>query len=417
MSVSAFYPEGIARLARQAVLLGLRAGATAAKFALTLYMARFLGLADLGLYGLLVGAATAVPAIFGFGLNDWVTRNLVGLPLSEALARLGTRLSFTVALHVVLQPVAWTIDAALGAPVPTDLALPIGLILLLEHLSADVNGPLMARHRALLATVLFFVRNGAWPFVVIILGLLDPAARTLSVVLWGWVAGLTGMWIMLAVYLLPNERWRMMTPRLAWFRAAIGSSWPFYLSELGVVGNLYLDRFLISLFLGLEATGIYTFFWSLANVVHTLSVNGVMQPHIPKLVEAAARGGEAFRATKRNLQIETLIWATGLAGALSVALPLMLPLLGRPELQHNLGVFAIIAVATLMRMAADSLNFVLFALHRDRSIAAISLCGVALSALANSTLIPLLGLKGAACAYLMTGTFLLVLRHRRSRTP
>jgi O-antigen/teichoic acid export membrane protein len=300
--------------------------------------------------------------------------------------------------------------------VPMALAIQLGLILFLEHLSADVNGPLMARHRALLATALFFLRNGAWPFVVIGWGLIDPTTRTLGFVLWGWVAGLAAMWLVLAACLLPNARWRSLTPRWGWFRNALRSSWPFYLSEIGVVGNLYLDRFLISFFLGLEATGIYTFFWSLANVVHTLAVNGVMQPHIPKLVEAAALGGEQFRIVKRNLQIESLVWTAMLAGALGITLPFLLPLLGRPELQGNISIFVLIALATLTRMAADSLNFVLYALHRDRAIAAISLTGVATAALLNVSLIPLMGLKGAAIAYMLTGATLFALRYSRSRS-
>lgn len=401
--------ERVPRLVAQMVMIGLRLGNAGAKFALALYMTRYLGLADLGIYGLLVGAATTVPAILGFGLNDWLGRLVVGLDRTQAIPLAATRLALTLAIHIVVQSAAWLLNAALGAPIPWSLAVPIGLILLLEHLAADSYSLLIGRDRPQLANILLFLRAGAWPLVVIVWGLLDPNARTLLHVLYAWVAGLVAMWAVVAALFLRDIG--LVALRWGSLREGFGKGVPFYLNDIGAVGNLYLDRFLVSLMLGLELTGVYTFFWSVANVVHTLSVYGVIQPQMPKLVAATnARDEGAFLKLRRRLQIESWVWALMLALAFGAIVPFILPYLDRPLLSQNLMILAIVMLAVMLRIGADGFGFMLYALHHERWIAMTSLAAVALSAAFNLALIPLIGLSGAALAYVAVGGAMLTAR-------
>jgi O-antigen/teichoic acid export membrane protein len=401
--------ERVPRLVEQLVMIALRMGNAGAKFALALYMTRYLGLADLGVYGLLVGAATTVPAVLGFGLNDWIGRLVVGLDRAQALPLAATRLAFTLAIHIVVQTAAWLLNSALGAPIPWPLAVPIGLILLLEHLAADGYALLIGRDRPQLANILLFLRAGAWPLVVIVWGLIDPNARTLLHVLYAWVAGLVVMWAVVAALFLKD--WRLLTLRWEAFREGFRNGVAFYLNDIGAVGNLYLDRFLVSLMLGLELTGVYTFFWSVANVVHTLSVYGVIQPQMPKLVAATnARDEGAFVRLRKRLQVESWTWALVLSLALGLLVPFILPYLDRPLLSQHLAVLAITMVAVMLRIGADGFGFVLYALHHERWIAMTSLAAVALSAALNLAFIPLVGLTGAALAYVAVGGAMLAAR-------
>jgi O-antigen/teichoic acid export membrane protein len=398
------------------VLMALRIGSMAAKFLLALYTARYLGLADLGIYGLLVGAATMVPWALGLGITVWTMRQIAVMPRGEAAACVTTRLALTLVLHLVGQPIAFALNASLGAPIPWPVAFAGGAILLLEHLACDASDLLLARGRALFGAVLLFVRAGLWPFAVIAWGLASPAARTLDVLLIGWLAGLTTTAIALAVYLLIDERWRALALRPRWMIGGIRQSVPLYIKDLAGSLNLYLDRFLISLFLGLEATGVYTLFWSVANVVHNLSVASLVQPRLPQLIEGARRGPDAFRTIERKLQREVLVWTALLAIGAAVVLPLILPWLGRPQLQANLAVFWLVLAATTLRIGADSYGFALLALHRDSAIAVISVSGVIASALLNAALVPVFGLKGAGYAFVLTALGLFAVRFWVART-
>ncbi len=397
----------------QAILLGLRLGNAGAKFALAVYMARWLGLEEVGLYGLLVGAATAVPAILGFGLNDWTARRIVGAPREAAIPAALTRLSVTLGVEAVLQAAAWAALVAAGMPIAASTAMLMSAILVLEHLAIDDYALEIGRERPTFANLQLFLRAGFWPVPVIAWGILDPAARTIDVVLGGWLVGLVVMWAVVLARSLSGGRWRLLRFDRTFPATALRGGVPFWLADAGAVGNLYLDRFVVSAFLGMEATGVYTFFWSFANVVHTLAVNGVIQPQVPRLI-AAERSGDPtrFAAERSRLARDSRLWAVLLLGVVGVGLPALLPWLGRPALGENLPIFWVVLVATTARIASDTYGFLLYALHRDHAIAATALTGVAGTGLVGVTLIPLFGLPGAAATYLVVGLGLALVRRR-----
>lgn len=395
---------------RPLVLMALRIGSMGSKFLLALYTARYLGLADLGIYGLLVGAATMVPWALGFGCTEWTMRQIATMPRADAAACMTTRIALTLVLHVVVQPLAYALNHALGAPIPWPIAFAAGAILLLEHIACDASDLLLARSRPLFGAVLLFVRAGLWPFAVIGWGLLHPPARTLDALLIGWIAGLSLTCVMLAGFLLIDDRWRLLALRPAWMLRGIAQSVPLYIKDLAGALNLYLDRFLVSLFLGLELTGVYTLFWSFGNVVHNLALASIVQPALPRLIDAARQGPVAFRSLERRLQIEVLAWTALLVVGAVFFMPLILPFLDKPLLAANLPVFWIILGAMVLRIGADSYGFALLALHRDIAIALISVGGVAASAALNIALIPAFGLFGAAYAFVLTALALFAVR-------
>jgi O-antigen/teichoic acid export membrane protein len=402
-------------LVRALLLIAIRGLNTISKFALALYTARYLGLADLGIYGLMVAGTTILPAFAGLGTSDWIIRQIAGAATSRATPLIVTRLAMVLAFHLILQPVAFAANAFLGVPIAWPMAILLGLIAVLEHLGADAGEMLTFRGHAVFANVLMFLRSGLWPLGVIAAGLLLPAARSLEWLMIGWLLGLICMWLVLAIYVARNARWRHLGLDWRWMRTGIRASVPFYLKDMSIAANLYLDRFLVSLFLGLELAGVYTFFWSIANVVHNLALYGVFQPHVAKLIQAARGGAAEFQPVLRRIEIETGGFALMMAVGLIAAVPFLLPYLDRPLLAAHLTVFNIVVAATLLRLAADSYNFVLVALHHDRAMAVVSLLGVPLSAALLTTLIPLLGLNGAGIAYLVTGILLLAPRLVLSR--
>jgi O-antigen/teichoic acid export membrane protein len=297
--------------------------------------------------------------------------------------------------------------------IPVDVFLLVAAILILEHLSSDADDLLIVRSRILFANVLTFIRSGLWPPVIIVWGLLDPSVRTFEHLLSGWLASLVLVWLVIAIYVTARRLWPLLRFDWRWLLGCLRPSLPFYLRDISTVGTLYLDRFLISAFLGLELTGVYAFYWAVGNVVHSLVLYGMLHNHLAKMVGAAReKDANVFAVLERRLQKETIVWTVLLAlGAAAVTI-VILPFIGRPLLQDYLGVFALILLATLMRIAADGYGYVLLALHRDRAIAAISVSGVALSALLNVVLVLVAGLIGAALAFLLTASSLLAARLR-----
>jgi O-antigen/teichoic acid export membrane protein len=404
-------------IVQQFTLVTMRGSITVAKFALTFYITRVLGLADLGIYGLIAGGTTLVPALFGFGVTDWISRVIVNIPSREAIPYMTSRIALSVAVQAVGQPLACLLNYALGAPIPWGIMALAGPILFLEHIVSDAQDMLIFRGHVYFASIVLFMRAGLWPPLVMLWAWLVPSARTLDHLLLGWIAGLALVSLVLTSQLLANQRWRLLGLRIRWLFDCIRNSLPFYLKDISNVGSLYLDRFVVSFLLGLELTGVYTFFWSFANVVNSLVIHGTVQPRIPHLLVAARDPDRTvLRRLERRVQIETGTWAILLTLGAITAMPFILPYLGRPLLQENLFVFWIMIAAALVRIGADCYSYVLLALHRDRAIAVISIIGVLGSATLNATLTPLVGILGAGLAYLVTASGLLIARFTVSRS-
>jgi O-antigen/teichoic acid export membrane protein len=393
-----------------------RAAITGAKFLLAIYTARYLGLSDLGVYGLLVAGTTIVPAIAGFGMTDWIVRRIVDLPSAQAMPLMASRSTLTICVHLVVQPLLFLTDVLLGEPIPLRLAALGGLILLLDNLNSEASDMLVARRHILLANALTFLRAGLWPLLVIAVGLAFPQTRTLGALLIGWAAGLALSSFVLLGLLIRGDRWRHMRPQPGLFLPQLAGSRALYVKDVSGTLSIFFDRFIISMFLGLELTGVYTFFWSITNVVHSLALVGMLLSQLPSLLAAGRKADKTeFHAIERGLQIEIGAWTLLLSLGVAVATPLLLPYLGRPLLENYLFVFWMIVFATILRVAADGYEYALLALNRDSEIAMIAFVGALASAVLNAILTPLAGLWGAATAYVITAAGLLAVRYYLTR--
>lgn len=404
----------VRRLLSQGLLLTMRVGVAGAKALLAFYTARFLSLADLGVYGLLIAGTTIVPAVAGFGMTDWIKRKIVDLPRPQAVELIVAKLSLTVGVHLCVQPLALGLDLLLGQPIPIELAAVGGLILLLEHIGSESNDLLVARRRVLLSQTLSFLRAAVWPLIVIAIGILHPPARTLTfmLVVWLIVVAVNGL-ILLALF-YSRTRTFFVPVHLGLLLQQLRGSWVLYVRDLSNQVNNFSDRFIISTLLGLELTGVYTLFWSIANVIYSVVVVSLLLTQVAPLVEAANRGYAQFSAVKRRIQIELAGWVVLLAAGAAIATPLLLPFLNRPLLQANLAVFWIILAATIMRVAADGYEVALLALQRDRAIAVVAVMSAVTSAAATAVLTSLMGLWGTAVALMITASATFVARYSSS---
>lgn len=405
------------RILNQLVLFALRAGSTGSKFLLAIYTAEYLSLSDLGIYGLLVGGTSIVPAIAGLGLTYGVVRRVGSLPLAQAVPMAYSRTVLSLLVHSVGQPLVLLGFFLAGLHLPLVPTLLGCAILLLDTLAAEVHEVLIARRHIFLANWLCFLRQGLWPLPAMVLGLLVPQARSLTILLIFWCGALVLTWAILCWLLLQKGLWRYVRLEMNLVLGEWRSSLTLYIKDVSGTVSAFADRFLISIFLGLELSGIYSLLWAIANVVHSLVTYSVVQTHTASMIDAAReRTADRFRALERRLQMEASGWALLFAVAIAAVMPMVLTHLDRPEVQQYLPVFWLILLATLLRIGADSYGYALFAFHRDRAIAWIAVTGAVLSAALNVTLMPLAGLWGASLAYILTSAALLAVRFQVTRT-
>lgn len=393
--------------------LAVRGSTLFFRFALSFYVVSYLGLNAAGVYGLAVGAIGIVPAALGWGLNYFVSREVVGMTPDRAAPLVRDRLSITSLSLLIGTLVA----VPLMMQQPGGLTHTHVLILILlwcETFALDVYMPLIGLELAFQANILVLFRSALWIPIVVALGIWSPMFRTLDAVFVAWI---TAHVITLFLFLLFIRRWpvraAMTEPmRHGWLGQRARNGWYIYFSDLGLVGLGYADRFIVNGILGLTATGIYTFYWSITNALQTLIATAVVQLALPRMIRVFRTGSaSAWNAALRREVLKTLGYAIVLSVVIFLATEAIIRLSppGKFPVFHSL--LALLLLAAVVRSCSDLLNIAITSTGRDRAYAVTNVFGMFLTLAFGASFMWLFGLLGAGLSAVATASVLLLVRY------
>jgi O-antigen/teichoic acid export membrane protein len=384
-------------------VLAMRASILACKFGLVIFVGRFLDLNSLGFYGLAVGAVSLGPVVIGMGMVHLIMRDAVTLSLGQLTIDLRQYWCFTVCAYGLLLICTILITITLGV---SELWALILLIMLCEHLGSDIFLLLSSLERPVLANVTAFLRGGAWILVYVPIAIWEPAFRSNVTLFEFWLAGSASALVLFA-WTSRSWPWKAAFSRpfmLAWITTTVRKAFVIYVSDLSFVGSQYLDRYLVTLFLGLQLAGVYFLYWSVASAVGSFVSITVFHIQRPRLIKTYHEGGppahrQLTARFMKNTISATAVFSVVIGGAFYIALPL----LRQPtSVADHLAAFWLIMAGMALRNIADFGGMALFTSHRDHMMTLTNLTAVIVLMLAQVLLLPLAGLQGAGAAILLT---------------
>lgn len=390
----------------------LRGSTLFLRFALSFYIVSQLGLASAGVYGLAIGAIGIVPATVGWGLNYFVSREVVGHTPATAAPLIRDRLIITFASLLAGTLIAVPVLVWQTGQI-TETQILILILLWLETVALDIYMPMIGLELALFANVLVFVRSALWIPIVVAIGFAVPALKTLDMIFIGWILSHLLALGMLFVYL---RRWPMKAglreeKKLSVLVNRARRAWYIYFSDLGIVGLGYADRFILNALLGLVATGIYSFYFSITNALQTLISTAVVQLALPRMVRAFRGGDPAeWQAELRRQMIKTLTFAAVFSVGIFLATELIFYFAppGRfPVFRVLLG---IMLLAATIRSGSDLLNVSITSMGRDRMYAVNNVAGVIVAIAFGTGFMYFFGLIGAGLSAAATASTLFIVR-------
>lgn len=391
-------------------IMGLRGLSLAAKFALTLFIAKFIGFETLGVYGLVAGAAVIFPVVASLGLSRVLSRNAVSQQLGEVTLMLRRYWGIQTAIYGVISFVALWIGIYFDQLGFTSIVI---AIVFLEHVNGDLFVLLNHLLQPRLANVLMFVRTAGWISIYMLLAFLFPALRNLDTLLAFWVGG--GL-LAIAGFALAARKWPWLDAisgpgHKEWFLNHFKASRILYVNEIANTVAQYTDRYLVGLFMGLKFTGVYVLFWSIGNALSNLVDTGIIQIAGPKLIDAHTRQDQSYWRVFRLLLVETSVISIVLAIGTAVLVELAIPYLDRPLLSDWLPVLWLILAGFVLRMAYEVQGTVFYSRSKDAFTLFSGLFVIALSIVANMILIPSFALYGAASAIIFSYLAGIIARH------
>lgn len=395
----------------------IRGLSLSSRLGLTLFMARFMDLGIVGLFGLLYSATLTLPAIIGFGLNYRATRDIVEQPPAKAIVLTRDRLVVSLVILAILLPLAAMLWGTLGFPQPEDKIAMLA-VLGLEVLAFDIHMMLIAMRRSLLANFLIFVRTAAWVFPFAFLAYFYPPLRTIEFLLYAWLCSLIAVFAILAfVFRRDIFSSRFIAPvDVGWLRGHLSNGWLIYVSDLSIVGASYSDRYIIGYSLGLTDVGIFVFFWSLANGVQLLVNTGVVQVRLPDIVESARSKSPAVFIHEIAIQIRSVLISSAVISLfVFVCTELLIPFLKRTELQGHQILLATLLLTTALRSCSDVLKSGLFAKRMDTHWVAVNIASLIANSLATFAALRLGGLGYVGVALATCEAIMLLARYRLLR--
>jgi len=394
--------------------MAVRTAGLAGRFALTMYLAKYFDLKDIGAFGLIAGAVGILPCALGCGINYFLSREIVGAPPLRAGIMLRDRLAFTLAMSVLATTVLATLTGLGVLPVRHNLLLLIW-ILIGESIAFDVHMSLISLRLAVAANVLLFVRSAGWVFPAIGFGVfLGPRFRTFDFVLQCWGAGLVVNFVCLYSVVLRDWPLRAIARTridFRWLGRTVRRASLIYPSDLGIAGQIYLDRYIVEHYLGMKQVGVYTLYWSMANAVYVLVTVGVVQLVVPHLVERHRAGikGEWRSAFVAEL-VKIVSIAIPLCLVCGVVVLQALPRIGMRQFGVWPLVFELMLVGVTMRLVSDVFSQGLYSRNLDASYATMNIIGLLISAAITVVLIRHGGLLGVALGMIISPTVLLAMR-------
>lgn len=380
-------------------LMSLRSATVAVKFALTLFIAQYLSLADVGIYGIIASASALAPVLLGFG---------IAINLARDAARRGPQ-AITVPL---LQYFGFLVPAYTGLcvisifiwPDKTPWLLLVAALLFLDHVQTEMYSLMTILGAAYAANVAYFIRFAGWSIVYIPLAILDPRLRNLTTILLFWLGGCAVASLVVAVF-TRGWGWRRAAAALPRSKIQLPhrhGSMALYVSDVANVTFVYLDRYIVGLFLSPTLLGVYILYWSITNALNNLIAISVVQIQRGVLVQVAQTSSSSFNRVLARVALNSSALATALALAASLMMYVVVPHLGRPVATAYLPLIFVLGLGLVLRTQYEVVGISFYAYSRDDLVLYSGLGVLAVALVLNLSFDRSFGIWGAGMALVLS---------------
>lgn len=401
------------------VLSSLRVLGLALRLLLSLFVVRVMGVDVFGYFSLLLAVAMMAPSVVSMGLHYHANRAAVGQSPEIMASGLRDRIALNILIGVVIAMMALATHLFLHPVAISTTSLAIFLLIcILESVLTDAQLYLMSCQLPVLASLMLFSRASLWvpPFMVAawLLGW-----KSLDPILLFWLCG-----NLLAVGIiwvgLQHWPWHLVLrrkPSFLWQFSNFHTAFGIWLSDVSAAIIPLMERSLLLVILGATQTGIYAFFWTLANGIQQVVVTAVIQPNIPVMVDSVHRdaSGKLLFAFVWRKSYEAVAAVTGFGSIVVFISYFALPFLDRPELLGSFIILPLLIAGIAVGCISETLRLALYSLRRDGDLILSNVGALVLNVALLAASAAAFGLVAVALVPLLVATSISIFRWRRAQ--
>jgi O-antigen/teichoic acid export membrane protein len=347
----------------------LRAGTLASKFALIFFLARVLEPVDVGLFGLFFATVSYAVSFIGAEFYIYSTREIITHKDYERVGMLRDHGVLLSVIYAIMLPLLLSIFYF--NLLPWSFVFWFFSLLISEHLGVEFNRLLVALSKPLTASIVLFVRSGAWVLFLIPLLLLEPEMQSLNVVLGFWLAGSVTACVLAMASL--NKKLDLSNMRSAinwsWIKLGMKVSFPFFIATISLRAVFVLDKYAFEFISGLDKLAAYILLLGIANAMISFLDSGVFVFHYPNMIAAYKHKNYAsFNSELKKMIVQVLMFCLIFSAFAIFSIDLVLDLIGK-EIYHNSVYLLPWLLLALSLYALSSIpQYCLYACNCDRPI-------------------------------------------------
>lgn len=339
-----------------------------ARFALIFFLAKYIDPVQVGYFGIF--AATVSYALYFVGLDYYiyVSREIIKKNPEERGRLLKGQALLSVALYAAFIPLAVIYLPILGWP--AGLTWWFFPILVLEHFNQEMTRLLIALAKPISATVILFIRQGAWSVVMVVAMVLSSGTRNLDLLMSLWaVSGLiAASFAILKLRALAIAGWSLPVD---WgcVKKGVLLSLTFLIGTLALRGIQTFDRYWVERLAGIEAVGAYVLLYGIASTLLVFLESALFSFSYPRLIQLSQSGEHSeARAAVKRLFLQALCLAVLFGIASWFILPYLLRWIGNPVYIEAIDLYPLLLLAIILNALSMVPHYALYALGVDRPI-------------------------------------------------
>ena len=392
-----------------ASVMGMRGTSLVTKFVFTLFIAHFMGFKVLGSYGLISSASIIASLFFGLTLIHTISRDAVMQTKQEICRNILYYAYYIFLTYSCLFVLTLLAGLLFEQPVLFFLIL---LVVLLEHINGDFYRLFLNLSQPFTANLLHFIRTAGWMIIFMILAILIPEIRTLHTLLISWILG--GLiTTLITISFMRDWPWQPFSfdmPLYKWVLNEFSEARNMHITSVLMALSQYWNHFLISLFLGLELTGVYVFFMQVMSALTNLVSTGVIQISRPKLVRAYKEKNTNYMNIFFKSLKDTLIISVLMALFTWPCLYFATIYLDKPLALQWFTIFPYILILFIITMINEVMKLIFYSHYRDDIILKLSIIMITFSIVLNTGLVMLMSLWGAVISQIIVHVIVLFLQ-------
>jgi O-antigen/teichoic acid export membrane protein len=392
--------------------LCMRGAGMVGKFLLIFFLARILPPEEVGIYGLFTVTVSYALYLLGLDFYTYSGRGMLHDEKKMWPAMLRDQAVLFACSYLVVFPLLGLVFIA--GLLPDKYALAFYILLILEHLSQELNRLMVIINKPLAAGAFSFIRSGAWCYALVAVYLYGLIKVDLQIVLWQWALADT-LVLISGIWMLRKLPWANMTWRInwTWIYEGLKVAVPFLFGTLALRGLFTLDRYFIETFSGREILGVYTLYTGICFSLIGFVDAAVFSFRYPILVSLYKSGKRAaFNAAKRDFVRQTLVVVILLTLAMGLSIVPVLQWINKPIYQQHLPVFFVLLAASAVFVISHIPHYTLYAMGQDRSIVGAHIAGFFVFIVFSELLVQsyMMGMVGVAIALLVAIVVMWVLK-------